>query len=213
MLLLDQGQMDERERKLNDYRFDEFALSGYFVAYRVAFLRPEYEFNSLPRAWILKYTQHGLMMNDPVMRWIYGNSGAKRWSDVGIADSEGVLLEAAEHGLKFGVAVSVVDADDPGIRSFGNFCRSDREFDEHEMTEISERLELFFNDLEAPVNITEAEIEALRMLKNGLLVKEVAYELGVSEGAVKQRLRSAKDKLNARTTPHAVSVASEFGLI
>lgn len=213
MSLLEQGHMDERERKLGDYRFDEFATAGFFVAYRVAFLRPEFEFNSLPRAWVLKYTRHGLMMNDPVMRWIYSNSGARRWSDIGFTDSEAVLTEAADHGLKFGLAVSVVDANDAGIRSFGNFCRSDREFDEHEISEISERLELFFNDLEAPEDVTEAEIEALRLLKNGLLVKEVAFELGVSEGAVKQRLRSAKDKLNARTTPHAVSVASDFGLI
>lgn len=205
--------MDERERKLRDYRFDESADAGYFVAYRVAFLRPEFEFNSLPRAWILKYTRHGLMMNDPVMRWIYSNSGSSRWSDIDFKDGEAVLVEAAEHGLRYGLAVSLVDPNDPGIRSFGNFCRSDREFDDHEIDEIAEKLELFFNDLEAPNDITEAEIEALRMLKNGLLVKEVAYELGVSEGAVKQRLRNAKDKLNARTTPHAVSVASDFGLI
>jgi len=205
--------MDERERKLRDYRFDDSAGAGYFVAYRVAFLRPEFEFNSLPRAWILKYTRHGLMMNDPVMRWIYSNTGSSRWSDIDFKDGEAVLVEAAEHGLRFGLAVSLVDPNDPGIRSFGNFCRSDREFDDHEIDEIAEKLELFFNDLEAPDDITEAEIEALRMLKNGLLVKEVAYELGVSEGAVKQRLRNAKDKLNARTTPHAVSVASDFGLI
>lgn len=205
--------MDERERKLRDYRFDELAPSGYFVAYRVAFLRPEFEFNSLPRAWILKYTRHGLMMNDPVMRWIYGNSGSTRWSETGFPDSEGVLAEASEHGLNYGAAVSVVDLNDPGIRSFGNFCRPDREFEDHEVREIVDRLELFFNDLEAPDDITEAEIEALRLMKNGLLIKEVAFELGVSEGAVKQRLRSAKDKLNARTTPHAVSVASDFGLI
>ncbi|MDJ1006413.1 MAG: autoinducer binding domain-containing protein [Paracoccaceae bacterium] len=205
--------MDERERKLRDYAFDELAPSGYFVAFRVAFLRPEFEFNSLPRAWVLKYTQHGLMMHDPVMRWIYGNSGSVPWSQTGFDDTQGVLAEASQHGLNYGLAVSIVDPADPGIRSFGNFCRSDREYQPHEAKDLVGRLELFFTDLEAPADITEAEVEALRLLKNGLLIKEVAFELGISEGAVKQRLRGAKDKLNARTTPHAVSVASDFGLI
>lgn len=205
--------MDERERKILDYKFEEFALSGFFIAYRVQFLRPEYEYNSLPRAWILKYTQQGLMMHDPVMRWIYGNDGSILWSDVASQDTFGVLADASSHGLNFGFALSLIDPLDPGIRSFGNFCRSDREFLPNEAKELSRRLELLFEDLEAPKDVTDAEVEALRLLKNGLLIKEVAHDLGISEGAVKQRLKSAKQKLDARTTAHAVSIASNFGLI
>lgn len=205
--------MDDRERKILDYEFDEFANSGVFIAYRVQFLRPEYEFNSLPRPWILKYTQQGLMMHDPVMRWIYANDGTLRWSDVNAEDTFGVLTDAATYDLNFGIAVSLTDQNDPGIRSFGNFCRSDREFTDDEGKELARRLELLFADLEAPKDMTNAELEALRHLKNGMLIKEVAYELGISEGAVKQRLKSAKQKLDARTTAHAVSIASNFGLI
>lgn len=205
--------MDERERKINDYAFEEFASGGFFIAYRVQFLRPEYEFNNLPRAWILKYTQQGLVMHDPVMRWIYGNSGSILWSEVEGEDTFGVLRDAASHDLNFGVAVSMIDPSDPGIRSFGNFCRSDRDFLPEEVKELTGRLELLFADLEAPKDMTDAELEALRHLKNGQLIKEVAYELGISEGAVKQRLKSAKQKLDARTTAHAVSIATNFGLI
>ena len=64
-----------------------------------------------------------------------------------------------------------------------------------------------------PESINIKQNILLKLLKAGLLIKEVAFEIGISEAAVKQRLRSAKDKLGARTTPHAVSVASEFGLI
>jgi LuxR family transcriptional regulator len=39
-----------------------------------------------------------------------------------------------------------------------------------------------------PSNLTLAELEALRMVRDGLRVKQIAFELGVSEGAVKQRL-------------------------
>ena len=49
-----------------------------------------------------------------------------------------------------------------------------------------------------PRNITDAELEALRMVKDGMRLKQIAHSLGVSEGAVKQRLRNAK---NASSEP------------
>lgn len=205
--------MATADSRIADYAFSELATAGFYIAYRVEFLLPEFEYNSLPRPWVHKYTQQGLMMLDPVMRWIYGNSGQIRWSELDIADTSGVLQRAAEYGLAYGAAISLADETEAGLRSFGNFARDDRDFTSAEMNELCRRLELLFEDLAAPVDITEAEVEALRLVKDGLLIKEVAFELGISEGAVKQRLRSAKDKLGARTTPHAVSVASSFGLI
>ncbi|MEL7025708.1 MAG: autoinducer binding domain-containing protein [Pseudomonadota bacterium] len=205
--------MDDQETKIRDYQFDEFALGGFFLAYRVEFLRPEFEYNSLPRGWVHKYTQQGFVMLDPVMRWLYSNSGTIRWGEIEMPDTSGIFKEAMAYDLNFGVAISILDENESGVRSFGNFARGDREFTDDEIKELTRRLELLFGDLEAPKDITDAELEALAMLKNGMLIKEVAHELGISEGAVKQRLRSAKDKLSARTTPHAVSVASSYGLI
>jgi LuxR family transcriptional regulator, quorum-sensing system regulator SdiA len=205
--------MMQSDSKVSDYAFDELAGAGFFIAYRVGFLLPEFEHNALPRAWVHKYTQYGLMMQDPVMRWIYSSTGAARWSEIDFPDPHGVLAQAAEHGLTYGAAISMLDANGAGQRSFGNFCRSDREFAADEITELARRLELLFQDMAAPEDLTDAEIEALQLVKGGLLIKEVAYRIGISEGAVKQRLRSAKDKLGARTTAHAVSVASTYGLI
>lgn len=64
-----------------------------------------------------------------------------------------------------------------------------------------------------PENLTEAELEALRLLKAGLLMKEVAHELGITESAVKQRLKNAKTKLSARTTTQAVLQVTQLGWI
>ena len=69
------------------------------------------------------------------------------------------------------------------------------------------------NDAAPPTNITEAEIEALLMLKQGMIIKEVAAQLGVSDNAVKQRLSNARRKLNANTTVHAATLAQQYGLI
>ena len=64
-----------------------------------------------------------------------------------------------------------------------------------------------------PRHITSAEIEALRLVKNGHRLKQVAHELGVTEGAVKQRLKNARLKLEAKTGAEAISRAAAFGLI
>ena len=63
------------------------------------------------------------------------------------------------------------------------------------------------------VSITDAEREALRMVKEGLRVKEIAHLIGVSEGAIKQRLSNAKRKLDAKTGAQAAALASDLGLI
>ena len=53
--------------------------------------------------------------------------------------------------------------------------------------------------------LTPAQGEVLLLLAKGLLLKEIAAMLDVSQGAVKQRIRAAKTKLRARTTIHAVA--------
>ena len=201
------------EARIRNYSFDRIANAGFYIAFRLEFLQPEFEYNSLPRPWVHKYTQQGLLMMDPVLRWIYSTVGSIRWSEVDTPDTAGVLREAAGYDLNFGVAISMRDAEDASIRSFGNFCRSDREFKIDEIRELECRLASLFSDLTPPDGVTEAETEVLSAIRDGEIIKEIAFKLGISEGAVKQRLRSAKDKLGARTTPQAVSLASGYGLL
>jgi len=63
------------------------------------------------------------------------------------------------------------------------------------------------------VQLTAAEREALGLVRDGLLLKEIAHELGISETAVKQRLKNARIKLKARNGSHAVSIAVRAPLI
>ncbi len=56
-------------------------------------------------------------------------------------------------------------------------------------------------------------MEALQLVKNGILVKEIADGVGVSEGAIKQRLKSAKRKLGAKNSTQAATIAMEYRLI
>ena len=64
-----------------------------------------------------------------------------------------------------------------------------------------------------PKNLTAAELETLGLVKNGLLMKEIACILCVSESAIKQRLKNARLKLNAKTGSQAAARATMLGMI
>ncbi|MGJ8687556.1 MAG: autoinducer binding domain-containing protein [Spongiibacteraceae bacterium] len=190
----------------------EIAKVGYYIALRVGFAFPLEEVNALPQAWASHYTTHRFMLHDPVIRWIYANSGAIAWSAIDLPDPMRVLGQAQTFGLRYGVAVACFDGNSEGQRSFGTFARSDREFERDEIDALYAYVLKRHNAKAPPTNLTRAELEALEMVKDGQRLKQIAYVLGVSEGAVKQRLKNAKTKLGAQTSAQAASMAAEFGL-
>ncbi|WP_245866600.1 helix-turn-helix transcriptional regulator [Oceaniglobus roseus] len=205
--------MDEMERLLENSGFGRLADAGYHLALRVGFAFPEFERNTLPRAWVDRYTRQGLMLFDPVIRWIYDNTGTTRWSEIDVEDERGVLAAASEYDLRFGAAVSIMDEQEVGLRSFGSFARADRDFTDSELALLAEAVANMHGALQPTRVLTNAEIEALHLLSAGLMLKEVAHRLGISESAVKLRISNARVKMNARTTMQAVSIAKQYGWI
>lgn len=189
------------------------APAGHYLALRVSFHYPLTEVNALPGAWVETYRASGLMLSDPVFRWVHTEVGVSRWSAIGGDDPRAVLALAAEHGLRFGLAVSVLDPGRAGHRSWGTFARADREFDAAEATLLEAHVRARHQAHRIPTNVTQAEIDALRLLKAGQRLKQIAWSLGVTEGAVKQRLKSARGKLDARTAAEAISRAASWGMI
>lgn len=189
------------------------APAGFYLAIRVGFAFPVAEANTLPSEWIRRYTQRGYMMQDPVMGWVYSNTGAIRWSDLEFRGPSNVIQDARNFGLKYGLTVCCTSMGDNGLRSYGNFTRSDREFSDEEIHILKSRIENFHQTYAPPKNLTKAEIEVLVMIKDGLLMKQIADELGISLGAVKQRLKNVKSKLRAKTSSHAAALAIQFGII
>lgn len=189
------------------------AKNGYYLALRVGFAFPMEEVNALPAPWVDHYTTHRFMLHDPVIRWIYANTGAIAWSKIDLPDPMRVLDQAQTFGLRYGLAVACFDGNREGQRSFGTFVRSDREFEKAEIDALHSYVVHLHHAKAPPTNLTKAELEALRMVKEGMRLKQIAFELGVSEGAVKQRLKNAKTKLNAQTSAQAAAMVGEFGLI
>lgn len=191
----------------------QVAPAGHYIALRIGFAFPMEEINAFPSEWIEHYTRNRLMLFDPVMRWAYANTGVARWSDLRRDDPQGVLSMAAAFGLRFGLTLSVFDDNAEGHRSFASFARVDREFDDLETRLLLAYLTRRHAEMLPPRNLTHAELEALAMVKDGKRLKQIAFDLGVTEGAVKQRLKNAKTKLQAKTSTQAATMARQFKLI
>ncbi len=191
----------------------QLAPTGFYIALRIGFAFPMEEVNELPPEWVEHYTNQRFMLFDPVIRWAYSNAGTCRWSELPLDDPKRILAQAQTFGLRYGVIVSVFDGNADGQRSFGSFVRADREFTDLEVKLLRAFLNRRHTEMAPPTNLTRAELEALGMVKDGRRLKEIAHELSVSEGAVKQRLKNAKLKLGAKTGTHAAAMASQYGLI
>ncbi len=61
--------------------------------------------------------------------------------------------------------------------------------------------------------LSNREVEVLRLVAHGLANKEIADRLGLSEHTVKTHLRNILDKLHLRSRAHAAAYAVEAGLV
>lgn len=193
--------------------FGSLAPAGFYVAIRVGFAFPLVEHNHLPEAWVREYTVSGFLVHDPMMAWAYRNCGIVRSATLLADDVQGVLGLAQGHGLIHGAAAAHVDGAGAGDRSLALFFRSDRDFTDEELDALLVALRAAHLEHAPPSNLTAAELETLELVKNGMLMKEMANVLGISESAIKQRLQSARRKLKARTGSQAAARATMLGMI
>ena len=200
-------------QRIGPAEIQSLAPAGHYIALRIGFAFPVEEINSLPLDWVDHYTKNRYMLFDPIIRWAYSSVGALRWSDIPIDDPRRIILQAQTFGLCYGAAISVFDGNAAGKRSFGYFARSDRDYSDLEINLLHAYVKRRHAEMAPPTNLTMAELEALGMVKDGKRLKEIAFDLGVTEGAVKQRLKNAKTKLGAKTGTQAAALASQYGLI
>lgn len=121
----------EIEQKL--HTLNEFAPSGWALALHVHFTAATFILQTYDQKWRDYYTQNGLVMSDPIVKWGYENRGKLFWSDLESDDPADVLQAAADHGLGYGVVTSV--GTDSGF-SIGGFARNDRPYTDEEATKL-----------------------------------------------------------------------------
>jgi LuxR family transcriptional regulator len=116
---------------------DERSPAGFAVALHIRFTRPTYLFQTYAKPWMAHYSQAGLVLHDPVVRWGLQNVGRRRWSDLASIDDARVFDQARDHGLMNGAGFAIVIAES---RSIAACARADREFTDKEMEGVEELL-------------------------------------------------------------------------
>lgn len=186
------------------------ATSGYFIGLHIRFTSPLFTFQTYDQRWIDHYTENGYVLRDPMTAWGFSRTGWIRWSDPALLDPFGLFKEAERYGLQYGATVSCGPIKS---RTIASFARPDREFRDDEIAKI-EKTVLRLHDLsEPPEALTEAQIEALRMIAGGDRFAAAAEKLGISESALKARITTARNRLMARTTAEAIQRAKDNRLI
>ncbi len=191
-------------------RLRRLAPAGFALGLHIRFASAHIMVQTYDIGWIERYTSRGYMLCDPLISWGFSTTGTVRWSGLGFPDPHDVLGQAAEFGLKFGVAVSVGPT---SSRSIGGFARADREFTDDEIDRIHDTVRLLHRHSTPPEHLTPAQRHALRLVGAGCRYAEAAALLGISESALKARLKAARERLFARTTAEAIQRAREYSLL
>jgi LuxR family transcriptional regulator len=189
---------------------NELAPVGYTVGLHIRFASPLVYKSSYPEDWVKYYNDNSFYLRDPLVFWGVGTAGTTRWSQIPLPDPFNVIGQAAEYGLRFGAVASYGPITS---RSIIGISRADREFDDAELarlTEITARLHI---EAKPPSELTPAQIEALQCIANGDRHAAASAKLGISESAFKARLKSARIRLEARTTSEALRKAREYRLL
>jgi LuxR family transcriptional regulator, quorum-sensing system regulator SdiA len=186
------------------------APSGFAVGLHIRYVSPLIMVNTYPEEWQEVYTAKVYGLRDPTLAWGLGHSGTRRWSQIGLPDPFGIMAEAAQYGLRFGMIASTGPL---SSRTIAGAARADREFTDDEMNHIHRIVQRMHDLSEPPARLSRPQADALRCIADGDRHAAAAARLGISESAFKARLTAARQKLMARTTAEAVQRAREYGLI
>ncbi len=191
-------------------RLTDLSPKGYALGLHIRFATAHLMIQTYDPRWMQIYNQNGYMLADPMVFWGFGNDGAIRWSDIDLPDPHDIFGQAREFGMNYGMTVAVGPT---SSRTLGGFARDDREFTDEEIATISELVEQLHEASTPPEQLTPAQRMALRLVARGNRHTEAAALLGISESALKARLRSARDALYVRTTAEAIQRAQEYKLL
>lgn len=188
----------------------EIAPAGYAAGLKLRFSGPALVRDTYPAKWTKHYAESLMAFWDPTVVWALANTGHVRWSALKIPDPMGVMKQASAHGLNYGVVISLGKL---SKRSLLGFAHPDREFTDDETRHALEIFTRIHKIVTESKLLTKNQLEALRLIAGGDLHTAASDKLGISESALKARLKSVRIRLNARSTAEAITRAKEHNLL
>lgn len=184
---------------------NKMAPAGWILGFNLSLYKgAEHLHTTYPDAWRAIYEEKNYFFGDPIALWSMTRTGSVRWSEVIFPDLLGILKEARQYGLIYGVAMArKVNRK----RSFLTLSRPDREFTDSEIAAIDAKFRVWSDLVLHKPELTDKEKDVLRGLRDGKEYAEIALVLGISEPTVKQRAQKACLKLGARNRVQAVALA------
>ncbi|TQS73501.1 LuxR family transcriptional regulator [Rhodobacteraceae bacterium] len=189
---------------------NDIAPGGYHLGLHVRQAMPMVCRSTYPDHWLKVYNAQSYLLCDPVVIWSLQQTGVIRWRDVGQPDPLNVMGHAWTHGLRYGAVASCGPV---SSRSIIGISRPDREFYDTELDRLGEVAQALHQACVPAETLTNAQCDALRLIANGDRYAAAAPSLGITESALKARLKSARVRLQARTTSEAIRKAREFRLL
>lgn len=183
---------------------------GYAAGLHIRFAAPLISDSTYDPRWTEHYTMNAYGLRDPMIGWGLSCEGVTRWSEIELPDPFDIWRQAAEYGLKYGVAISCGPMHS---RTIVGAARDDREFTDAEANHLAGIVRTLHEVAEPKTELTKAQLQALRCIADGDRHAAAAAKLGISESALKARLVSARDRLLARTTSEAIQRAKEYRLL
>lgn len=201
-----------------------------FLVVRNGVNSPRYPFYcaTYPTAWIETYLARNLFEIDPVIDIVRAGHLPVDWSslDQKSARVRHFFEEARSHGIgPNGLTIPVRGAhgerglfsvtSDLSKQDWLSLCASSTH-DLHILSHYLHETVLAVTGLRRAVRYKELsrrERQCLQLLAAGKIHKQIAAALGISESSVRLYLRSARNKLGASTSHHAVARASFLELI
>lgn len=171
----------------------------------------EYFDSTYPEEWQMLYKLRHMVWIDPIVlnAMLYGNSD-NRWSEIKLPDARGVWKKARVYGLVYGATFARTRLMNKSLLSV---ARDDREFTDEEMAALSTWFDGFLTEVDNSLDLTEKEIEVIRLLARDMNIEEVAKNLSLTQSAVKTRLRQARTKAGCKNNTGLIAKASQAQLL
>lgn len=201
---------------INNYLTDRLWLhsmstGGFTLAVNKTPFGVEYFDSTFPDEWQMLYKQKHFVWVDPiVLNAMWNGNSDKRWSEIKAPDVRGVWKTASVYGLVYGATFARTRAINKSLLSLS---RSDREFSDDEMDRLSNWFDKFLNEVDGGLNLTDKEVEVIKLLARDMNIEEIANVLGVTQSAIKTRLRQARGKVGCKSNYSLIAKASQAKIL